>query len=128
VGKRPAEAVEPPHDEGVAGAKVVEHPVELGPVVERPAGLVGPHPDAASRLQAVGLKVRLLLDGADPGVTELVSHPTSVSKTVVERVDGTLISDTGFGTVFGPVHHTLAGWSNTTVSDRLPPSASRTRS
>jgi hypothetical protein len=45
--------------------------------------------------------VRFLLDGADSGVAQEVSHPTSVSKTVGEGVDATLFSDTAFGTGSG---------------------------
>jgi hypothetical protein len=94
----PPEPVESPHDERVTGPKMIEHPVELRALLERAAGLVRPHPNAPGGLKGVGLQVRLLLDGADSGVAEEVSHPASVSKTVGEGVDATLFSDTVYGT------------------------------
>ena len=76
---------------------MVQHPLELGTVLERPAGLVGPYPDAPSRLEGIGLKMGVLLGGADSGVAEEVSHPASVSKTAGEGVDERLFSDTAYG-------------------------------
>jgi hypothetical protein len=90
VAQVPPQPVKSPHDKRVTGSQMVEHPAELRALVEGAAGLVGPHPNASGGLEGVGLQVRFLLDGADSGVAEEVSHPASVSKTVGKGVDATL--------------------------------------
>jgi hypothetical protein len=76
---------------------MVEYPVKPRPALERTAGRVDPHPEASGGLEGIGLKMSVLLSGADSGVAEEISHPTSVSKTAGEGVDERLLSATAFG-------------------------------
>lgn len=83
-----AQPVEPPHDHGVAGAQGFEHPVEFGTACLRTAGVIYVDPFASGLLQRVGLEVGLLVDGADPGVSDVhgfndvitVDGPTFVTR------------------------------------------------
>jgi hypothetical protein len=52
VGQRPAEPVELPDHQGVAGAQLVQQLLEGGPVAVGAAGGIGEHPVAAGALQA----------------------------------------------------------------------------
>ena len=52
VAQRPAEPVEFPDDQGVAGAQLVQDLLEGGPVGAGAAGGLGKHPIAAGRLRA----------------------------------------------------------------------------
>jgi hypothetical protein len=54
------------------------------PSVRAATGLVRPDPHAAGGLEGVGLEMSLLLDRADPGVAEEVSHSVIVSKAADE--------------------------------------------
>jgi hypothetical protein len=102
VAQVPPQPVQSPHGERVTGPEVIEHLVEFRARVEGATGLVGPYPHAPGCFQGIGLKVGLLLGGADSGVAEKISHPSSVSKTVGERVDGALFSDTAFDAFLEP--------------------------
>ena len=53
--QRPTQAVEPPHDDRVAGSELVQEPVELRTAVERPRSLVREDLDATSSLQGIEL-------------------------------------------------------------------------
>jgi hypothetical protein len=53
----PAEAVQFPDDQGVAGPQLVQDLLEDGPVGAGAAGRLGDHPIAASTLQGVDLEL-----------------------------------------------------------------------
>ncbi len=72
------EPVEPPDDERVAGAQLVERLGQPGPLRLPPAHAVGEEPVAAGGGQRVELEVEGLLPGRDPGVTDV--HAPIVSK------------------------------------------------
>jgi hypothetical protein len=74
VPQGPAEAVEFPDDQGVAGSQLVEHLGEGGAVGAGAAGRLGEHPVAAGGREGVDLKLRVLVGGGDAGVAEQVSH------------------------------------------------------
>jgi hypothetical protein len=74
VPQGPAEAVEFPDDEGVAGAELVQELGEGGAVGAGAAGGLGEHPIAAGVLEGVDLELWLLVGGGDPGVAEQMSH------------------------------------------------------
>jgi hypothetical protein len=80
VAQRPAQPVQLPHHQGVAGAQLVQDVVEGGPVGPGAAGGFGEHPVAAGALEGVDLEVRLLVGGGDAGITEQVSHATTVAE------------------------------------------------
>ena len=65
VPQGPAEPVELPDDQGVAGAELVQELLEGGAVGAGAAGGLGEHPVAAGTLQGVDLEVGLLVGGGD---------------------------------------------------------------
>lgn len=83
-----AQSVQTPDDHGVAWAQGFEHPVEFGTACLRTAGVIYVYPLATGLLQRVGLEVGLLVDGADPGVSDVhgfndvitVDGPTFVTR------------------------------------------------
>ena len=75
----PAEAVEFPDDQGVAGAELVQELLEGGAVGAGAAGGLGEHPIAAGTLQGVDLELGLLVGGGDAGVAEQMSHGWTVA-------------------------------------------------
>jgi hypothetical protein len=79
----PAEAVEFPDDQGVAGAELVQELLEGEPVAAGAAGGLGEHPIAAGTLQGVDLKLRLLVGGGDAGIAEQMSPCAGASQNPV---------------------------------------------
>lgn len=103
MAKRAPQAVEPPDDERVALAQVIEQPGELDAVIERAAGGVAEDPHAPCSGQRVVLQRELLLTGRNPRIAEQRRHPGSVSQPSDVPSLETLISDTGSGRTFGAV-------------------------
>jgi hypothetical protein len=69
-----AEAVELPHDQGVAGPELVQELSEGGAVGAGAAGGLDKHSVAASSIERVDLELGLLVGGGDAGIAEQVSH------------------------------------------------------
>jgi hypothetical protein len=69
-----AEAIQLPHDQGVAGAQLVQELLEGGPVGAGAAGGLGEHPAAAGALQGVDLELRVLVGGGDAGIAKQMSY------------------------------------------------------
>jgi hypothetical protein len=63
MAQRPAQAIEFPDHQGVAGSQLVQELDEGGPVAAGAAGGLGEHPIAAGTLQGVDLEVGLLIGG-----------------------------------------------------------------
>jgi hypothetical protein len=76
----PAEAVEFPDDQGVAGTQLVEDLLEGGAVGAGAAGGLGEHPIAAGDSEGVDLELGVLVGGGDAGVAEQVSHAGTVAE------------------------------------------------
>lgn len=74
VTQRAAEAVQAPHDHGVAGSRLVEELGQLAAFIERPRRPVGEDPVAPGRLEGVGLQPGVLLHGRDPCIPQQVPH------------------------------------------------------
>jgi hypothetical protein len=68
----PAEPVEFPDDQGVAGAELVQELREDRPVAAGAAGGLGEHPIATGTLQGVDLELGMLVGGGDAGIAEQV--------------------------------------------------------
>jgi hypothetical protein len=77
-----AEPIELPHDQGVAGAQLVQQLLEGGPVGAGAAGGLGEHPVAAGGSEGVDLELGVLVGGGDAGVAEQVSHGRERRRTV----------------------------------------------
>jgi hypothetical protein len=93
VPQRPAQPVQLPHHEGVAGPELVQE----GAIGADAAGGLGEHPIAAGALEGVDLELGLLVGGGDAGVAKQVSHRPTVSQPSDTGGCATLISDTGSG-------------------------------
>ena len=78
----PAEPVEFPDDQGVAGAQLIQDLDEGGAVGAGAAGGLGEHPVAAGVLEGVDLELGVLVGGGDAGVAEQVSHAADRLTTV----------------------------------------------
>jgi hypothetical protein len=65
MAERPAQAVELPHDQGVARAKLVKDLLEDWAVGAGAAGGLGEHPVAARSGEGVDLELWLLVGGGD---------------------------------------------------------------
>jgi hypothetical protein len=74
VAQGAAEPVQFPHDQGVAGAQLIEHLGEGGPVGAGPAGGFDNDPVAAGTLAGVDLEPGLLVGGGDAGMAEQMAH------------------------------------------------------
>jgi hypothetical protein len=74
VPQRPAEAVQPPHHQGVPRPQLLEDLIELRAPVQRPGRVVGPHPPTTRGGELVDLQVRVLLARRDPRVAQQVWH------------------------------------------------------
>ncbi len=74
------EPVEPPDDEGVSRANLVDELVELGAVLEGPGHGVDKHSKAAGRIERVDLQRRVLIGGGHARVPEEVPPATNVAK------------------------------------------------
>lgn len=66
-----AQSVQSPDNDGVAWAQGFEHPVEFGTACLSATGMIHVDPFASGLLQRVGLEVGLLVDGADPRVSDV---------------------------------------------------------
>src|SRR3954466_5670301 len=71
--ERASQAVEPPHDHGVAGAELVEHRVQRRPLCELPGRLVDEDSLATRRAEGVLLEGFVLVQGRHPRVADLVA-------------------------------------------------------
>jgi hypothetical protein len=80
--QRPAQAVELPDDQGVAGAELIKELLEGWAVGAGAAGGLGEHPVATSRGESIDLEVGLLVGGGDAGVTEQMTHAAKRRRTV----------------------------------------------
>lgn len=99
VPQRPAQPVEADHHERVAGPQVVEHPVQLGPAVQRTGRGLGPHPHTTRILERGHLALGGLLTGADAGGTRACCLPCPGCRTnVYWRHSATLNVATGYAT------------------------------
>jgi hypothetical protein len=78
----PAQSVEFPDDQGVAGAQLVQDLLEGGAVGAGAAGGLGEHPVAASVLQGVDLELGVLVGGGDAGIAEQMSHAGNRRRTL----------------------------------------------
>ena len=78
--QRPAEPIQLPHDQGVAGTELVQDLGEGGAVGAGAAGGLGEHSVAAGALEGVDLEVWLLVGGGDAGIAEQMSHCVTVSQ------------------------------------------------
>jgi len=93
----PAEAVEFPDNQRVAGAELVQDLLEGGAVGAGAAGGLGEHPIAAGRGEGVDLELGVLVGGGDAGVAEQMSHAGTVSQPSDSGGCATLISDMSSG-------------------------------
>jgi len=98
VRQGPAEPVQPPDDEGVAGQQPLEELGQLGSVVAGAGGDVGPQPGAAGGDQRVVLERCVLRGRRDPGVAVSVRHAPTVPETTFRRLWHVEVSATTFGT------------------------------
>jgi hypothetical protein len=78
----PADPVELPDDQGVAGAELVQDLLEGGPVGAGAASGLGEHPIAASTHEGVDLELWLLVGGGDPGVAKQMCHAADRRRTL----------------------------------------------
>jgi hypothetical protein len=78
VPQRPAQPIQLPYHEGVAGPQLVQQLLKGRAVAAGAAGSLGEHPVAAGTLERVDLEWGVLVGGGDPGVAEQVSHARSV--------------------------------------------------
>ena len=72
--------IEPPDDEGVAGAELVEELVELGRVSERAGDGVDEHAAAADGVEHIDLQRRVLVGGGHARVPEEVTREENGAK------------------------------------------------
>ena len=93
----PAEAVQLPDDQGVAGAQLIQELLEDGTVGAGAAGRLDKDPIAAGALEGINLELGLLVGGGDAGVAEQMSHGVTVSQPSDSGGGATLISDTSSG-------------------------------
>src|SRR5215216_4345233 len=93
MSERPAEAVEFPDDQGVAGAQLVQDLLEDRAVGAGAAGGLGEHPIAAGALEGVDLELGLLVGGGDAGIAEQMAHAWDRLTTLRQR----WLCDVGFG-------------------------------
>lgn len=70
MAQRSTQAIQPPHDQRVALAKVLKQPRQLGPLVQRAARGIAEDPPTARGAQRVVLQAELLLARRDPRVPE----------------------------------------------------------
>ena len=68
--QRPREAIIAGDHDHIAGAQLVQHPVEFGPRPQAAADPVGKHPRGPGPVQRVGLQVQVLRPGRDAGIAE----------------------------------------------------------
>jgi hypothetical protein len=74
VTQGPAEAVELPDDQGVAGTQLVQDLLKDRSVGAGAAGGLGEHPIAAGALQGVDRELEVLVGGGDAGIAEQMTH------------------------------------------------------
>jgi hypothetical protein len=104
-----AEPIQLPHDQGVAGAELVQQLLEGGAVGAGAAGGLGEHPIAAGRREGVDLELWLLVGGGDAGIAEQMSHGRTVAEPCDSTGCATLISDTGSGRLLSTVRRGSGG-------------------
>ena len=75
-----AVAVQLPHNDGVAGAQLVQDLGAGGSIGAGAAGGLNKHPVAAGRSEGVDLELRLLVGGGHAGIAEQVSHGRTVAE------------------------------------------------
>jgi hypothetical protein len=104
--QRPAQAVELPDDQGVAGSQLVQELIEGGPVGAGAAGGLGEHPIAAGGLKGVDLELGVLVGGGDAGIAKQMSHVRERRRTLGQR----WLCDVDFGHGFWtPAGRAVAG-------------------
>ena len=69
----PTEAVQAPHDEGVALAQIIEADLQLGALADGVQAAVAEDPGAAGLLERVELQGQVLLAGGDAGVADMLT-------------------------------------------------------
>jgi hypothetical protein len=116
VAQGPAEPVQLPDDQGVAGAELLEELLEGGPVGAGAAGGLGEDPVAAGALEGVDLEVWLLVGGGDAGVAEQVTMPMTVAEPCDRSGCATLICGHGLWT---PASGLVAGSGGGCRNDRF---------
>jgi hypothetical protein len=82
VAQRPAEPVQFPDDQGVAGAELVQDLLEDRAVGGGAAGGLSEHSVAAGRSEGVDLELRVLVSGGDAGIAEQMTHAADRLTTV----------------------------------------------
>jgi hypothetical protein len=82
VPQRPAQPIQLPDDQGVAGSQLVQDLLEDEAVAAGAASGLGEHSVAAGVVEGVDLKLRLLVGGRDAGIAEQLSHAIGGRRTL----------------------------------------------
>jgi hypothetical protein len=97
MGQGPAEAVELPDDQAVAGAQLVQQLLQDRPVGAGAAGRLDKDRVAAGALEGVDLELGVLAGGGDAGVAEQRSHAAERRTTLWQQWLCDVDWDTGSG-------------------------------